>query len=248
MGIVVDKLNADKAMYELQQERLPPRIAIASSLRDAFNGPASEAMGSIVSGLDSANNIKSQIVSIGGNTGLSTDQYGSSTANVSSLYGNVVVSTGTTLATSLGVVGLGTSAVIAYGVVKNDIGQVYDYPKISGGSYGSDYPFEGEGYTTLTSSNVGSGVSTRLVRHGGSQIGVVFDVPVNVATLVSNYDSAYSTAGSFESVATEAQKIKGDYDLQVWGLNRQYQENVAKLSEINTSLGIAQDPATGGPW
>jgi hypothetical protein len=42
--------------------------------------------------------------------------------------------------------------------------------------------------------------------------------------------------------------MKGDYELQVWGLQRQVQENSEKISEINTAVGIAQDPETGGPW
>ena len=173
MGIVIDRLQADREMYLLQQQRLPSRVAVATSLRDAFSGPATQATSQTLTSINAANSLKSQIVTIGGNTGLSTSRYGTSTANISSQYGSVVSSVGSTQANLLGIAGLGTD-VIAYGIVKEDQAKVYDYPKISGGDYGSDYPFTGEGFVTLTSSNLGAGVSTRLFQSGGSEIGKVF--------------------------------------------------------------------------
>jgi hypothetical protein len=53
---------------------------------------------------------------------------------------------------------------------------------------------------------------------------------------------------SQNSIATATQKIKGEYELQVWGLNRQLQENIERLTELNEALGYANDPAYGGPW
>lgn len=250
MGIVIDRLQADREMYLRQQERLPVRISVASSLRDAFGGPARETTSQTLTSINSANSLKSQIVAIGGNTGLSTSRYGTSTANITSQYGSVVSSVGSTQANLLGIAGLGTD-VIAYGIVKADQAKVYDYPKISGEDYGSDYPFVGEGFVVLTSSNLGAGVSTRLFQSGGSEIGKVFDITgpaVNVSSLISQYNSTWSTVGGQATSSSAAQRAKGDYELQVWGLNRQYQENTDKLVEIEEAIGISSNPLYGGPW
>jgi rRNA processing protein Gar1 len=250
MGIVIDRLQADREMYLLQQEELPPRVAVATSLRDAFGGPAIQATGFALTSINSANSLKSQIVVIGGNTGLNTARYGTSTANITSQYGSVVSSVGSTQANLLGIVGLG-SDVIAYGIVKVDQAKVYDYPKISGGDYSSDYPFTGEGFVNLTSSNLGAGVSTRLFQSNGSEIGKVFDIigpAVDVSSLVSQYNSTWSIAEGQATSSTSAQRAKGDYELQVWGLNRQLEENTEKLVEIEEAIGIASSPIYGGPW
>ena len=247
MGVVNDRLLADKAMYELQQERLPKRIGVATSLRDAFMGPARTQSSAIVSSLDDINAIKTSIQSAGGNTGLSSASYGTTVSSVTSVYGSAVTGVAVTTGSSLGVAGVGT-ANIAYGIIKKDIAEIYDYPKISGGNVGSDYPFTGGSYNTLTSSNVGSGVSTKLTQHGGSEIGKVFGYSASLGTLVSDYNTGWSNIQGEETLATTTQSMKGDYELQVWGLERQFQENSEKLSEINTAVGIAQDPATGGPW
>lgn len=250
MGIVIDRLQADREMYLRQQQKLPVRIAIASSLRDAFSGPATQASSQTLTSINSANSLKTQIVAIGGNTGLTTSRYGTSTANITSQYGSVVVSVGSTSGSLLGIAGLG-SAVIAYGIVKADEAKVYDYPKISGGNYGSDYPFVGEGFVNLTSSNLGAGVSTRLYQSNGAEIGKVFDIigpAVDVSSLVNQYNSTWSTAGGQATASSASQSVKGDYELQVWGLNRQLQENTDKLVEIEQAIGIASSPTYGGPW
>ena len=250
MGIVIDRLQADREMYLLQQEELPVRIAIATSLRDVFSGPATQATSQTLTSINAANSLKSQIVTIGGNTGLTTTRYGTSTANITSQYGSVVVSVGSTSGSLLGIAGLG-SAVIAYGIVNTDQAKVYDYPKISGGNYGSDYPFTGEGFVNLTSSNLGVGVSTRLYQSNGAEIGKVFDIigpAVDVSSLVSQYNSTWSAAGGQATSSTAAQKVKGDYELQVWGLNRQLEENTEKLADIEEAIGISSNPAYGGPW
>jgi hypothetical protein len=36
--------------------------------------------------------------------------------------------------------------------------------------------------------------------------------------------------------------------LQVWGLNRQLEENTEKLVEIEEAIGISSNPVYGGPW
>lgn len=250
MGIVISQLEDDRLMYQRQQERLPERISIASSLRDSFTGPAASNMQTALGYVNNANSLKSQIVAIGGNTGLSTTRYGSSTASISSQYGSIVSGVATATGASLGIAGLGT-VIIAYGTVTQDLLKAYDYPKISGGDYGSDFPFTGDGYVTVTSSNVGIGVSTRLFQSSGSSLGIVFNIvspAVDVSSLISQYNTAIGQVNTQSTSASSAQAIKGDYELQVWGLNRQLQENTDRLAEIEIAIGIASDPATGGPW
>jgi len=101
MGVVNDRLLADKAMYELQQERLPKRIGVATSLRDAFMGPAKTQSTSIVSSLDQINAIKTSIQSAGGNTGLSSASYGTTVSSVTSVYGSAVTGVAVTTGSSL---------------------------------------------------------------------------------------------------------------------------------------------------
>lgn len=242
MGIVVDKLIDDRDTILRQNEILPERISIASSLRDAFNGPSASAAQQTLDIVDAANAIKSQIIAIGGNTGLTTTRYGSSTSSISSQYGSLLSGVGTATGASLGIAGLGT-VIIAYGTINADVLKAYDYPKISGGDYGSDFPFSGDGYVTVTSSNVGIGVSTRLFQNGGSELGKVFNIispAVDVSALISSYNSGISTASSQANVATSSQEIKGEYELQVWGLNRQLEENNERLVKINTAISQAE--------
>lgn len=251
MGIVINRLQADKEMYLLEQEDLPVVISIASSLRDQFKGPAINTTSLTLSSINSANNFKNQIIAIGGNTGLTAVRYGNNTANITSKYGSIVSGVGSTTADYLGISGLGTDDFIAYGIINADEAKIYDYSSISGGNYGVEFPFLPEGFVTLTSSNLGVGVSTRVYQSSGSELGKVLDIigpQVDVSSLISQYNTISATATAQATASTSTQSIKGDYELQVWGLSRLLQEGSEKISQIEQSIGISSNPAYGGPW
>jgi hypothetical protein len=251
MGIVVDRLNSDKKSYLKHQQDLPEQISVASSLAIAFGGPARESDSQTLVNVNLLNSIKSDIVSIGGSTGLGTSRYGGSTSNITSQYGSIVSGTSTATAESLGLVGFGSTTILAYGTVNQDLLKAWNYPKISGGDYSSDYPFDGGSWLTVTSGNVGIGVSTRLFKSDGAEIGIVFDIvspPVDVSALISQYNSTVGTVNTQKELSSAAKKYKEQYELQVWGLNRQFQENEDALADIEEALGITQDPDYGGPW
>tara|TARA_Y100000004_G_scaffold129411_1_gene145873 strand:- start:343 stop:825 length:483 start_codon:yes stop_codon:yes gene_type:complete len=154
----------------------------------------------------------------------------------------------TSTGAALGISALG-STVIAYGTIKNDVIKGYDYPKISGGDYSDDATvFVGEGYYTVTNSNIGIGRSTKYFQNGGSDIGVVFDIDVDVTSLISQYNAGISTVVNQCSVATENQELKMEAQFEMWGLERQKVTTTEKLNEVKAALVVVEDPGYGGPW
>lgn len=251
MGIIVDKLSEDRDDLLLAQEKIPGRITEATAERDSYSTPAVATAQQVLDGIDASNSIKTQIAAIGGNTGLSSTRYGTSTSNISSQYGTIVTGITTAFGADVGLPGVGTDVVVAYGRILQDQAKIYDYPNVTNGNYNTDLIFSGEGFITLTGSNLGIGASTRVYKSTGSQIGLVFDITgpaVDVSSLISQYDSNWSTMGDKADVATSIQEVKFDSELQIWGLNRQSQVNSDEIARLNTSIGIASNSAYGGPW
>mgnify|MGYP000046301638 CR=1 FL=1 len=251
MGIIVDSLSEDRDNIIIAQEKIPQRIVDATAERDSLATPAIATGQQVLDGIDVANSLKTQIAAIGGNTGLSSTRYGSSTSNISSQYGSIASGITTAFGADVGLVGVGTDVVVAYGRILQDQAKVYDYPNVTSGNYNTDLIFDGEGYVTMTGSNLGVGASTRVYKSTGSQIGLVFDITgpaVDVSSLISDYDSNWTTLEDKAVVATSVQEVKLDSELQIWGLNRQSQVNSDEISRLNTSIGIASNSAYGGPW
>ena len=249
MATTTEELRKERDQLEGVLTKIPVKRAKTQKNLDKFTLPSVESQQLAKNTIDRANEIKQSIVALGGNTGLSTSLYGSSTSNVTSKYGSMVSGVTTALGESLGIAGIGSTAVVAYGTIKNDVIKGYDYPKISGGDYSSDVTvFDGEGFYTVTNSNIGIGRSTRFFQSGGSDVGIVFDVNVDVTSLVSQYNAGISTVTNQCLVATENQELKMEAQFELWGLERQQVTTTQKLNEVKASLAVVEDPGYGGPW
>ena len=248
MATTTEELREERDQLEGVLSKIPVKIAKTQKHLDKFTLPSVESQQLAKNTIDAANEVKQSIQSLGGNTGLSTSLYGTSTSNITSKYGSMVSGVTTSTGAALGISALG-SAVIAYGTIKNDVIKGYDYPKISGGDYSDDATvFVGEGYYTVTNSNIGVGRSTKYFQNGGSDIGVVFDINVDVTSLISQYNAGISTVVNQCSVATENQELKMEAQFEMWGLERQRVTTTQKLNEVKAALVVVEDPAYGGPW
>lgn len=206
----------------------------ASGLVEEYKAPAKNLDDIAIGLVNSANAIKANIVSVGGNTGLGTGCYTQSTSYITSLYGSFISSVGIATASTLGVIGLGTSK-IAYGLVKNDTLQAYTYPKIETLNASTENPFEGEGYVNLNSGNSGTGKDTIFVASGGSNAGYVFAIDVdvqcnrssienNVNSLISQYNNSLTGISSYNASATSIKSQKTEYQFHQWSYARQIVE------------------------
>lgn len=248
MATTTEELREERDQLEGVLTKIPVKRARTQKNLDKFTLPSVESQQLAKNTIDAANEVKQSIVAVGGNTGLSTSLYGTSTSNITSKYGSMVSGVTTSTGAALGISALG-SAVIAYGTIKNDVIKGYDYPKISGGDYSDDATvFVGEGYYTVTNSNIGIGRSTKYFQNGGSDIGVVFDIDVDVTSLISQYNAGISTVVNQCSVATENQELKMEAQFEMWGLERQKVTTTEKLNEVKAALAVVEDPAYGGPW
>lgn len=237
MATTTEELREERDQLEGVLTKIPVKRARTQKNLDKFTLPSVESQQLAKNTIDAANEVKQSIVAVGGNTGLSTSLYGTSTSNITSKYGSMVSGVTTSTGAALGISALG-SAVIAYGTIKNDVIKGYDYPKISGGDYSDDATvFVGEGYYTVTNSNIGIGRSTKYFQNGGSDIGVVFDIDVDVTSLISQYNAGISTVVNQCSVATENQELKMEAQFEMWGLERQKVTTTEKLNEVKAVSG-----------
>jgi hypothetical protein len=250
MGVVLEDLKKERNQLNKALKIIPKKKAAAEAKRDKFQAPALETQKLAKNSCDSANAIKQQIISLGGNTGVSTSLYGTSVSSITSLYGNVVGLATTATGSSVGVVGLG-SAIIAVGYIYEDVIKGYDYPVISGENYGAEYPWSGEGYYEVTNSNLGIGKSTEFFRSGGSQIGIVFhltSIESAVTTLKSQYSVGLTSVTDQCLVATETQEAKSEQEFVIWSFGREEQIKNDRLAEIENSVTSVTDQQYGGPW
>ena len=249
MGVVVDRLSEDRDDLLKANGTIPDRRVRAEKDIATYGPPAEATTNNTLTNINSGNDLKNDIIAIGGNVGLGSARYGSSTSNITSQYGSIVVGVATTTGQYTSITGIGTTQVIAFGTINADLAKIYDYPNIT--NYTSDLVFDGEGFVNLTASNVGKGVSTRVYQSAGSQLGLVYDITgpaVDVSSLVTQYNSVWSKAQDFADVATRCQDFHSEAQFALWGLYRQEAKNNTEIGKLNTSIGIASDATYGGPW
>lgn len=209
--------------------------------------------------VNSANSIKVNIVSLGGNTGLGSTCYTEDTSYLTSTYGSMVTGVTTALGSTLGIVGVGTTQVVAYGTIKYDVLDAYNYPKIETIDATTDNPLDGEGYVTVTSGNSGIGKDTRYRSSVGSNVGTVFAVSTtapctgstiasNVGSLITQYNNIISGITSYTSLATSVKKYKTEYQFQSWSYSRKIQENTTDAADQTSVANVLSDPVYGGPY
>ena len=247
MGSVVNRLSEDRNDLNRANAAIPDRRKRTEEDIATFGPPAEATTNNTLVNINAGNDLKNSIFAIGGNVGLGSVNYGTSTSNITTKFGSVVASVGTTTGDYTSIVGIGSQQTVAFGRIIADVAKIYDYPNIT--NYSSDLVFDGEGFVNLTASNVGKGVSTRVYQSGGSLLGLVFDTSTSdVSSLVSEYDSVWSKSDNLADVATRCQEYHGEAQFALWGLFRQEQKNNTEIDRLNTSIGIASDSTYGGPW
>jgi hypothetical protein len=208
--------------------------------------------------VDNANTIKESIVNVGGNVGLTTECYTSDTSYLTSTYGSMVTGIGVTYGSSLGISGIGTE-LVAYGSIKYDILEAYNYPKIESINADTENPFIGEGYIGITESNSGIGAETRYLAGEGSIIGTVLSISTvspctgeaianNITSLIVQYNNSISGISSYVSLASAVKKYKTEYQFHVWSYSRKIKENDEASIETTSLVDILSDSNYGGPY
>lgn len=230
----------------------------ASGLAEDYKEPAKNIDNILLSRILTSNSIKQDIVSIGGNTGLSTSCYLATTDFITSTYGSMVVSVGIATASTLGIVGLGTQ-LIAYGVIKYDRLKAYNYPKVENLDVNDDYPYFGEGYVSVNSENCGIGKDSVYEQNGGSDVGYVFSISgigtcsgssiaSSVSNLITQYESSIVGLSTYTDDVSIIKTYKTEYQFHVWSYNRKIVENVNQDASQLTLNQILENPAYGGPY
>lgn len=236
----------------------------ASGLYEQYRLPAENIDDIIIETLDTANSIKSNIVSIGGNVGLGSNCYLSSTNFVTTTYGSMVVSTGVTYGHTLGIstlgpTGIGTTQNVGYGIIKYDKLEAYTYPKIESLDVSTSNPVEGEGYVILNSANSGSGKDTLYTVSGGSTTGIVFSISSNspctgasiqnqITPLISQYDSTILGISSDTAAANVVKRNKTEYQFHIWAYSRKIKENEDFIGFQTSVIDTLNNSKYGGPY
>jgi len=230
----------------------------SSNLAEKYKQPAEYIDNILLDRITTSNSIKQNIVSIGGNTGLTTTCYSSSTTFITSTYGSMVVSTGVTSGSNLGIVGLGT-VLVAYGVIKYDTLTAYNYPKIENLDPSDPYPYTGEGYVDVNSGNAGIGKNSVYTVSGGSNVGYVFSVlssgsctgtsiANSVTNLISQYNSSSTGLSTYTDDVTIVKTYKTEYQFQSWSYSRKIQEDTNYENSQTGLREITSSPSYGGPY
>lgn len=243
---------------------LPEYRERAAGLAVSYRAPSKYFDDIALNLVNNANSIKSSAQSLGGNTGLNTTCYTTDTSYITSTYGDLVASVAIAPGDSLGIAGIGTVEV-AYGVIKNDVIEAFNYPKVETLDVTDDNPFAGEGYTTVTAGNSGIGKNSRYTQNGGSTIGNVFalssaaiplgggtcpgsTVASSVSPLKTQYTNAISGISSYTNLATRVKKYKTEYQFHTWSYDRKIKENGDDSTDQTEVSTILSDPTYGGPY
>jgi len=190
-------------------------------------------------------NKQEQIATLGANIGLSSECYSGNTSLLTTLYGDMVSGIGITYGQNLGIVGVGTTTNVAYGSIKYDTLQAYQYPKLETLDVSGNNPFEGEGYVTITSGNTGIGKFTIYTRGAGSSIATVFayessgcasytGIANSISSIRVEYDSKVSGIATHVTNANVIKQYKHSTQLEWWSLNK-VRNNLSVGITSNTS-------------
>lgn len=179
----VQSLQAKKSLLETSNSNIPQAVGIASSAKSLYVAPAQLFDQLALDKISIINSKKTTIVSgLDGSCILSNDNginYADLKANVTTNFGNIIVgSADTAIANDVGLAGTFT---VGYATVRQDVWRGYYYPQIQNENYATPNPLEGQDWITITSSNLGIGVSVGLWQNysGGTLIGKVYSLNVS---------------------------------------------------------------------
>lgn len=210
---------------------LPGEVGVATATVAKWKVPCTSIDNAALTLFNKVTRRQLDIATVGSNAGLASACYSSNTAVLTTLYGDLVSGTGVTFGQSLGIVGVGTTTNVAYGVIKYDTLQAYQYPKLETLDVSGNNPLEGEGYVTITSSNTGIGKLTAYTRGAGSSAGTVFafvssgcasytGIANSLSSVKAQYDSEYTGMSSHINNANLLKGYKHSAQLEWWSLNK----------------------------
>jgi len=240
---------------------LPDAVGIASSAVSKWLAPSQAVDQLALNVFNKITQRQLDIATLGGNTGLASACYSANTAVVTSLYGSLVSGVGVTFGTTLGIVGVGTMTNVAFGSIKYDTLQAFRYPNMETATLNSssNNPLDGEGYVTLTSSNLGIGKSTRYTAGAGSNAGTVFalqssgcasytGIANSISSVKAQYDTESAGIVTFVNDVNVIKGFKNTSQLEYWSLNKSSNNLSVGISSNNSVLTLLSDPVYGGPY
>lgn len=253
--------NSNSVQAEAQSVPVTEAIGISSATVTKWMAPSQAVDQLALNVFNKITQRQLDIATLGGNTGLSSACYSANTAVVTSLYGSLVSGVGVTFGTTLGIVGVGTTTNVAFGSIKYDTLQAFRYPNMEPATLNSstDNPLDGEGYVTLTSSNLGIGKSTRYTTGAGSNAGTVFalqssgcasytGIAASISSVKAQYDTESAGIVTFVNNVNVIKGFKNTSQLEYWSLNKSSNNLSVGISSNNSVLTLLSDPVYGGPY
>lgn len=244
------------SLIDANTNALPVAITTSNNIIAKYNAPCVAIDTLSIPIVNNINTIKQSIVTLcasasAGNPTACT--LSSNTADVVSVYGNVAVG----IATAPGnVVGLASTAVVAYGIINQDALNTTYYPNLENGVYTTDNPLDSPTTVGITTSNLGIGTNTALNYNSGPFIGYCFAIVGACGTITSainTYVGQISTirSGIITTYTSDATVIKGyryKEQLNNWSLNKVVNTNNNLSINISSTISILNNPAYGGPY
>lgn len=244
---------------------VPDAIGIASTAVVKWKAP-SQVIDQLA--LNVFNKIKRRqldIATLGSNVGLSSQCYSDSTSVLTTLYGSLVSGASTALGQSLGISGVGTQTVVAYGVIYYDTLDVYRYPNLETLNVSTENPLDGGGYVSLGTTTLGIGNNTRYAVGVGTAAATVFayassksgiaatcadytGIAASISSVKAQYDAE---AAGIATYVTDVNVIKGfkhSAQLEWWSLNKADNNLQVGITSNNSVAAILSSPAYGGPY
>jgi len=247
-----EALEAKKSILETSNSNIPQAVGIASSSKSLYIAPAQLFDQLALDKVTIINNKKTTIVTgLGVSCAVTTaDGFSASDlkSNVTANFGNIITgSPDTAIGTA---VGLGTTSIVGYATVRQDAWRGYYYPPIEDEDYTTNSPLEGQDWITITSSNLGIGVSVSLWENysGGTVIGTVYSISTtscagyatSLALLNSQITALRSGIATYRSAGNIMKDLKTKYDLQIWAYNRTIQTNNDTIAGLSSAITLLQ--------
>jgi len=243
--------NSNNVQTAAQSGPIQEAISISSANVIKFFEPSQEIDQLALNVLTTINQQKLSIATLGGNTGLASDCYSSNPADITVIYGSLVSGIAVTFGVSLGIVGIGTTQVVAFGTIFNDTLRVFRYPNIEPATLNSstDNPLDGEGYVTLTSFNLGIGKSTLYTIGAGSGISTVFALKsagcasyTGIASSITQFTNIYNSQSTgIVTYINDVNIIKGlknSAQFEYWSLNKVNNNMSVGISSNSSVLSV----------
>jgi hypothetical protein len=239
-------INANNVQNAAVSGPLPDVIGVSSSTVTKWQAPCSSIDSAALTLFNTVVQRQNDLATLGGNVGLGSTCYSSDTAYLTTTYGSLVSGVGATFGANLGIVGVGTTQVVAFGTIFRDTFEALRCPKLESLDVSGDNPLEGEGYVTITSSNTGIGRSTRYSTGAGAAAGIVFSLEnachVAISASITSVKNQYTTESAGMSTHVSNANVMKEYkhtaQLDYWSLNKASNNMTTGVSTNTSVVGI----------